>query len=235
MGLFDNITGVQLGRAAGGLFGGALDLYGRNQNRKQMERMITAQSPNAFRLQELGGQALTQAGSMDPRAFAQRQFNEQQGLRAGADAASFAALERNLVSRGLTGLASDDPGAAGAFGVAGGQRANPYVAAYFAAQNAQRSKDAADAQAAGQTQLDRLLTRGTDLSKAGQVSRAAGIENVQAAGIPRKRNFGSIALGIGRDILKDSGLFGTIGNTLKELLTPGTSRRVENPSGSIFS
>jgi hypothetical protein len=206
--------------AVPGLVDMGVGLYGMTAGRREAaDRLREAQGPLYDEAMAASRGALSRAGSMDPKAAAQERFNAAQGLLSGQDAASEAALWRNLQAKGMLGLSSYDPGASGV-STAGGP-INPIAAAHYAARNQRNAQMSYDALNEGEGQIDRMLQRSGRLQdQAGnrqrtgleaartQPSRAAANMNLLkgASGILRESGMLPGVVSTGKDWL--SGLFG---------------------------
>ena len=197
----------QFGQQYGpGLLSGALELGGgllRDQRAASSNEALLrrAQGPYFDQQQQLAGQALTQAGNLDPRAMAAERFAAQQQLMAPGEEAQRQDLMRQLQRQGLLGLSSHAavPGVV----TTPGQPVNPYVASLLAAQQTQRARSAFDSLREGEQQVNQLINRSGALQGQALGTRAAGQTALQQAQISgRKPNITDTLLRGGLNILK---------------------------------
>lgn len=216
---------------------GMLDLgLGIYQNRQAAneaeQRLRDARGPVYDQAMAGASGMLSAAGGFDPKAHAAERFNAQQALLAPKNEADYNQLMRSLHAKGLLGVSSFEPAVYGDGAVAptGGAAMNPHVAAFYAARNAQRSKDAYGALGEGEKYLDNILNR------SGMLTRQAG--NVQSTGLEgqntqrsRAKELGEMMRG-GLGILRESGALkdipGMFGKGLEFL--GGAARNFWNPA-----
>ena len=170
----------------------------RQAGREQRGMLRDVRGPLYDQQTDLARQALTQAGSMDPRAMAAERFAAQQQLLAPGEEAQRQALMRQLQSQGLLGLSSHAavPGVV----TTPGQAVNPYLASLLAAQQTQRARSAFESLGEGEQQINRLIDRSSRLQAPGaQATQAA----LQAKLIAPKPSLTSLLLKTGSGILQD--------------------------------
>jgi hypothetical protein len=207
------------GGAAGGMFDTVLGLYGARQGAKGNEEMLRrAQGPLYQQSMGAAGQALTNAGNMDPKAAAQERFNAQQALLKGSDQASENELFRRLHSMGMLGAstfegAGTDPvsGTRQSWGADAGA-VNPQMAAFYAARNARNSRAAYDSLNEGEQQIDRQLGRSSRLASQANSLQNQGLTAQRTQVNPGAKKF-NVASGAAK-IAKDLGITGSIGGML---------------------
>ncbi len=208
-------------KAGPGLLDFGLNLYSKSAaEREAEERLKRARGPLYNQGQDAAqlalGQATTtmgQATNFDPDKYAAEHFAKQQALMKPVQDRNFADITRALYAKGQLGTGVYNPGVEGI--EASGMLMNPKLAAFFAAQNAQRSKDSLTSMEAGQSYLDRLLKRagaaGQNASTAAQI--AANAQSTGLAGervLPSKSTSNAQLIKGGLGVLKDTGILGDI-------------------------
>lgn len=208
-------------KAGPGLLDFGLNLYSQNSaQREAEERLKRARGPlydqgNAAAQAALNQAATTagQATDFDPDKYAAERFAKQQALMKPVQDKNFADITRELYAKGQLGTGVYNPGLEGF--TSSGMLMNPKLAAFYAAQEAQRSKDAAASMDAGQDYLDRLLKR-AGLANQNASSAAQIAANAQRTGIegeklvPSKSTSNAQLIKGGMGILKDTGILGGI-------------------------
>ena len=173
----DNYTdnGDFWSRVGPGLLDFGFGLYNRNAAQSEAEeRLKRARGPLYDQSMGAAQGMMTQAGTFDPQAHAAERFNAQQALMKPVQDKQLADLLRVLHAKGQLGMGTYNAGLEGGTTDAG-MLMNPKMAAFFAAQNAQRSKDAYGALDQGQAYLDKLLNRSSNLQKQAGATQASGI------------------------------------------------------------
>lgn len=190
-------------KAGPGLLDAGIGFWGKNAAQQEAsDKLGRAQGPAYQQAMDASTGMLTAAGNFDPKAFGQQRFEEQQALMAGVNDKEFNDLYRTLYAKGQLGIANYNPGIEGF--TPNGTAMNPQLAAFFAAKQAQRSKDAYGAMDQGQKYLDTMLNRSGMLQR-----QAAGL---QSSGLEAQRTQPSRAAGnmeVMRgltNVLKDSGV-----------------------------
>lgn len=187
--------------AVPGMFDLGTGIYNRNAAIKEAQGRLNASGMQQF--DQASRQALAAAGNMDPQAFAQQRFNQAQGMLAGKDAADEAAMWRQLQSKGLLGLASHDPGAAGDFGVNTNKGPiNPIAAAMYAARDARNADMSYKSLNEGQAQIDRQIDRAGTLGQQAANRQAM----AQANRVPSRSTATKNTLSAASKFMKDTGL-----------------------------
>jgi hypothetical protein len=202
--------------AVPGLVDMGVGLYGMTAGRREAAgRLREAQGPLYDQAMGASGVALSRAGSMDPKAAAAERFNAAQGLLSGTDAASEAALWRNLQAKGMLGLSSYDPGASGV-STAGGP-INPIAAAHYAARNQRNAQMSYDALNEGEGQIDRMLSRSGRLQNQAANRQSTGLEAARTQPSRAAANMNLLKGATG--ILKETGMLPGIVSTGKDWLS----------------
>lgn len=197
-------------KAAPGMLDMAGGLYTRNlANNEAASRLAAARGP-LYNQQVAGASGmLTQAGNFDPNAFAADRFKEQQALLNPLYSTQENALMASLRAKGQLGLSSYaaagvDPVTKTTQSWAPGTAVNPQLAAFYAARNAQQSKDAYGSMDQGQQYIDNLVKRSGLLSNAAANTQTSGIQgqNTQPS---RAAGVAELLKGAG-GVLKDTGV-----------------------------
>ena len=202
----------RMGKAAPGLFDLGVGLYGMSAgNKEAKQRLATAQGPLYQQAMGASGQALTAAGSMDPKAAAAERYNAAQGLLAGQDAASEQQMMRMLQAKGMLGAANYNPGVEG---IAPSNVAmNPQMAAFYAARNARNGRMAYDALNEGESQTDRMLARSGALQRQAAGTQEAGLRG-QGTIPSRSKQTVELLKGAGGLLMKNPDVLKDIGGML---------------------
>jgi hypothetical protein len=208
------------GGTAGGMFDTVLGIYGARQGAKGNAEMLRrAQGPLYQQSMDASGRALSNAGSMDPKAAAAERFAAQQALLAGGDQASENELFRRLDKMGMLGAstyegAGTDPvsGTKQSWG-AGAGPVNPQMAAFYAARNQRNSQAAYDALNQGEAQIDRQLGRSSNLAQQAGALQNQGLQAQRTQVNPGAKKF-NVVKGAA-SIAKDLGLGSSIGGMFK--------------------
>jgi hypothetical protein len=199
-------------KAAPGLLDLGLGAITRNQAQQEAaSKLGTAQGPLYQASTNAAKGMLDQLGTADPQAFAKQRFDAQQALVSPVYDKQFDDLYRNLYAKGQLGTANYNPGVAGI--TPNGTAMNPQLAAFFAAKNAQQSKDAYSSMGEGQKYIDSLVNR------AGMLQRTAG--STQNTGLEAQRTQPSRAAGNSEllrgvsGVLKNAGGLGALPGALR--------------------
>lgn len=187
-----------------GLFDVGVGAFTKNQAQHEAsDRLGAAQGPLYQQSMAAAQQQLGMLGNFDPQAFAKQRFDEQQALLDPVYDKQLDDLSRRMFVKGQQGVANYNPGVEGI--TPNGTAMNPQLAAFFAAKNAQRSKDAYGAMDQGQKYIDSLINR------SGMLQQQAG--RVQGAGLEAQRTQPSRAAANGEilrgvsGVLKDAGIY----------------------------
>jgi hypothetical protein len=165
----------RMGNAAPGLFDVGAGVYGMQGAQKEARQKIEgARGPLYDQALTGAGEALTRAGSMDPKAAAAERFAANQGLLAGKDAADETALMRALHAKGMLGAGVYNPGVEGI--TPGSAPMQPQLAAFYAARGGRDAKMAADSLDQGEAQIDRMLKRSGMLQDQAAAKQRSGLE-----------------------------------------------------------
>lgn len=202
----DNYTdnGDFWSRVGPGLLDFGFGLYNRNAAQSEAEeRLKRARGPLYDQSMGAAQGMMTQAGTFDPQAHAAERFNAQQALMKPVQDKQLADLLRVLHAKGQLGMGTYNAGLEGGTTDAG-MLMNPKMAAFFAAQNAQRSKDAYGALDQGQAYLDKLLKRSSELQYDARAAQRGGLEAEQVRPPKATANRELVKGGLG--MLKDTGL-----------------------------
>lgn len=195
-------------KAGPGLLDFGAGMYSRNAAMKEAEeRLKRAQGPLYGQQMNAAGGMLNQAAGFDPNAAATERFNAQQALIKPVQDKQFADVLRTLHAKGQLGMGTYEQGLEGG-STGAGMLANPKLAAFFAAQNAQRSKDAYSAMDQGQAYLDKLLNRAGMLQRGAGDTQRMGLEAMRTQ--PSRATANNQLLKGGLGILKDSGVMSDI-------------------------
>jgi hypothetical protein len=201
-------TGDFWSKAGPGMIDFGLGMYSRNSAMKEAEeRLKRARGPLYDQSMAAAGGMLNQAAGFDPQVAAEERFAKQQALLKPVQDKALADYMRTLHAKGQLGTATYEQGLEG--GTTGaGMLANPKLASFFAAQNAQRSKDAYAAMDKGQSYLDNILNRAGMLQRSAADTQRAGLEAMRTQPSRAASNHQLLKGGLG--ILKDSGVMGDI-------------------------
>lgn len=189
-------------RLVPGMIGAGTGLFANNMGQHEgAARLARAQGPLYNQDVAAASNQLAQAGNFDPQAFAADRFQKQQALLNPVYQKQTDDYMRALYAKGMLGISTYNPGVEGI--TPNGTAMNPHMAALFAAQNAQRAKDAAASMDAGQTYLNNLVNRSGALQRQAYGTQQAGI---QGQGMIPSRTAGTQQFlgGLGR-VLGDSG------------------------------
>ena len=215
-------------KAGPGLLDFGVGMYSRNSAMKEAEeRLRRARGPLYDQQMAAAGGMLNQAAGFDPQAAASDRFAKQQALMKPVQDKALEDYMRSLYAKGQLGAATYEQGLEG--GTTGaGMLANPQLASFFAAQNAQRSKDAYAALDQGQSYLDKLLSRSgmiqgnaASLQRSGleamrtQPSRATATHQLLKGGLGLLKD-----TGVMNDLFKPGGMIGQGMDWLKNIFTP---------------
>lgn len=199
-------------KAGPGLLDLGVGMYSRNAAmREAEERLKRSRGPLYDANMGAAQGMLAQAGTFDPQAHAAERFAAQQALIKPVQDKAHTDLLRTLRAKGMLGAATHNPGLEGGTTDAG-VAVNPHVAAFYAAQNAQRSKDAYSALDSGQAYLDKILNRSGMLQRSAGDAQRMGLEAMRTQ--PSRATATHQLLKGGLGVLKDSGV-------LKDVFKPG--------------
>ncbi len=174
MATYDDFWNRYLPQVGPGLLDFGVGLYNKRQGQNEAaSRLSAAQGPLYGQYMGAAGTTLGQAGGFDPQAFAADRFNAQQQLLNPVYDKQLGDLMSTLRARGQLGISTYNPGVPGI--TPNGTPMNPQLAAFFAAQNAQRSKDAYNSLGAGQDYLDNLVKRAGMLQGGANATQNTGI------------------------------------------------------------
>ncbi len=200
------------GNIGTGLLQTGAGFYADEEARKRGEqRYAQAQGPLYNKMIEQAGKSLDLAGSMDPKAHAQERYDAWTGLQQPGWEEEDLALDRKLYARGQGGIRTHAP-VAGVRAPEGGM--NPQYAALYAAREKAKEQAAYDSLNQGESYLNNLLNRGTNLQNSATVN--TGRVQEQRKNIPSKTSWGEqIATGIMKNPQMISGLFKELPGMLK--------------------
>lgn len=196
-----------------GLLNLGLGLYNKNQAQNEAESRLRAAQGPVYKAATDGATGLLSAAGANPDALAADRFAQQQALVKPVQDRQLADLQAMLRARGQLGIGVYNPGIEGFS--PNGMLVNPQLAAYYAAQAGQRSKDAYNSLDAGQTYASNLVNRAKSLQDLASNAQQTGI---QAQNTQPSRATGTAELlkgGLG--VLKDAGVF----NNLPGMLSSG--------------
>ena len=202
-------------RAGPGLLDLGVGLYNKRAGQKEAaQRLATAQGPLYQQAMGGAGATLAEAGMLNPDALAASRFTAQEAMLKPVQDKQLADLQRMLYSRGMLGAANYNPGVEGI--IPSGQAMNPQMAAFFAAQNADRRARAQAALGQGQEYANTLVNR------AGALQRVAG--GTQQTGLTAQGTQPSRATATGellRGITRNPNIFRDIWNVGSGLFRGG--------------
>lgn len=204
-----------------GLLSVGAGLWGNRQARKEGEGALNAAQGPAYQQAMAASQnALSRAGSMDPKAMAQERFNAATGMLAGKDASDEQAMLRMLQKQGVLDVANYNPGVKG---IDQSEVAmNPHMAAFYAGRGARDKQLAWDSLREGEALTDNLLTRSARAQQQAQSGRS-GDYNIRNRAVPSKAaSTNSMLAGLlqNRGVMKDlGGLLGSGASWLKNQLS----------------
>jgi len=162
------------GKLGPGLLNLGAGLYTSSLANKDAASKLTAAQGPVYNAATSGTAAtLGDAGNFDPNAFAAQRFAQQQALVAPVQQKQVSDLTRQLYARGMLGAGVYNPGVEGY--TPNGSVVNPQLAALYAAQAAQQSKDAYGALDQGQNYLNTLVSRANSLNSIAGNAQATGI------------------------------------------------------------
>jgi hypothetical protein len=150
------------GRAGPGMIDMGVGLYNRNRAQKEAaQRLATAQGPLYQQAMGGAGATLAEAGSFNPDELAAGRFGAQEAMLKPVQDKQLDDLMRMLHAKGMLGTSNYNPGVEGI--VPNGQAMNPRMAAFFAAQNADRAKRSQASLLEGQGYANNLVSRASNL------------------------------------------------------------------------
>lgn len=162
------------GRAGPGLLYLGIGLYNKRAGQKEAQRWLSAaQGPLYQSAMGAAGGMLGQAADFNPDALAAERFAAGEEMLAGPQAKSLADLQRSLYAKGLLGVGNYNPGIEGV--PSEGMLSNPHVAAFYAAQNADRTRRMNQSFDQGQTQANNLVNRASNLQQIAGGAQGTGI------------------------------------------------------------
>lgn len=202
-------------KAGPGLLDFGTGLYSKNAAEKEAAaRLAAARGPLYNQQMNAASGMLTQAGSMDPTAFAADRFKANQDLVRPVQDQQLDSLMRRLRATGQLGIATYNPGVEGI--TPNGTAMNPQLAAFYAAQNAATAKASNASLQQGQDYLDNLVKRSGMLSGAAEGTQRSGLEGQRTQ--PSSAAGNAELLKSGLKVLGDTGLLkgagGMIGSGL---------------------
>lgn len=209
-----------IGNAVPGMLQTGVNFFGQKQAAQGAEdELRKAQGPLYAQTQQMAGNALNMAGSMDPKAAAAERYQAQQNIVAPNEEAQRLKILRELQAKGQTGVASHAPvaGAGGVPGVAGqpGAPINPQLAAFYAAQQAGRNTAAYNSLNEGENQINRMLDRSGMLQKQAQGQQSTG--QLARRSMPKAPSIGSTLLQGASGLLSNPGMMSAIAGGAKDL------------------
>lgn len=225
-----------VGKWGPGLLQGGIGLFNQsNANKEAENRLKQAQGPLYNQTMGAAGNSLNLATSMDPKAMAADRFSAQQGLVQQSNEADIQKLQRELVAKGQSGIASHGA-VAGTDPSATGQPMNPQLAALYAAQAGAKNKAAYNSLNEGEQYLNNLVNRSGMLQNQAAAQYNNGAR--QVATLPSKSSQTSSMLNTGLGFLKDSGLlssaFSGLGSGLSSLFSGSDwSRMFDSPVSNM--
>ena len=162
------------GRAGPGLLDLGAGLYNKNRAQKEAaQRLATAQGPLYGQAMGGAGATLDEAGTFNPDALAASRFAAQESMLKPVQDKQQADLMRILRAKGMLGVSNYNPGVEGV--VPDGTAMNPHMAAFFAAQNADRAKRSQASLIEGQNYANNLVTRANTLQGVAGNTQQTGI------------------------------------------------------------
>lgn len=211
-------------QAVPGMLNFGFGMYNRNAAQSEAEEKLRrARGPLYDQSMNAATGVMNQAGAFDPQAHAAERFGAQQALLKPVQDRQLADFMSMLRAKGQLGMGTYNAGLEGGATDAG-MLMNPQMAAFFAAQNAQRSKDAYGALGEGQSYLDNLLKRSTGLQTQAGATQRAGLEGQRT--LPAKatanRELYKGGAGMLQNILKPGGMAGVkdVGGWIQSLFQP---------------
>ncbi len=211
-------TGDFLKKAGPGMLDFGLGMYSKNAAQKEAaQRLAQAQGPIYQQATNAASGMLTSAGGFDPNAFAADRFKQQQALLDPVYAKQTSDLMSTLRGRGQLGIATYNPGVEGI--TPNGTAMNPQLAALFAAQNAQRSKDAYGSLDQGQQYLDKTLDRAGMLQRTAANAQDTGLQAARTQPSRAAANAELLKGGVG--VLKDAGVLKDIFSKAPGMISSG--------------
>ena len=205
-------------KAGPGLLDFGLGLYSRNAAQKEAaQRLAQARGPVYDQATAGASGMLSAAGNFDPQSFAADRFKAQQALVAPVQQKQQEDLIRSLRAKGQLGISTYNPGVEGI--TPNGTPMNPQLAAFFAAQNAQRSKDAYGSLGEGQQYLNGILDRAGMLQRTAANAQSTGLEGVRTQPSRATSNAELIRGGLG--VLKDSGILKDVVGRVPGMISGG--------------
>jgi hypothetical protein len=198
------------GRAGPGLLDLGTGLYNKNAARKEAAgRLGTAQGPLYQQAMGGAGATLAEAGNFNPDALAASRFGAGEALLKPVQDKQMDDLMRMLQAKGMLGISNYNPGVEGI--TPSGTPMNPQMAAFFAAQNADRAKRAQAALGQGQDYATGLVNRAGDLQRIAGGTQATGItaQNTQPS---RATSRGEMLKGLGGMLAKNPGVIKDVWN-----------------------
>lgn len=199
-------------KAGPGLLDFGLGAITRNQGQQEAaDKLGTAQGPLYQDATNAARGMFTQLGSADPQAFAKQRFDAQQALVAPVQDKQFDDLYRKLYAKGQLGIADYNPGVEGI--TPNGTAMNPQLAAFFAAKNAQRSKDAYGAMDQGQKYIGDLVSRAGMLQRTAAGAQGTGLE-AQRTQPSRAASNSELLRGVS-GVLKNAGGFAALPGAIR--------------------
>ena len=191
-------------KAGPGLLDFGAGLYTKNAAQHEAaDKLGAAQGPLYQQSANMSKGMLDAVGGFDPQAFATDRFNAKRSLMAPVEEKEFNDLYRKLYAKGQLGVANYNPGIEGI--TPDGTAMNPQLAAFFAAKNAQRAKDANASLGEGQAYIDSLLNRSGMLQKQASSVQSSGLE-AQKTQPSRAAQTGELLRGV-TGVLKDAGVY----------------------------
>lgn len=220
-------------KAGPGLLDFGLGLYNKRQAQNEAaQRLQAARGPLYDRTTQAASGMLSQAGDFDPQKFATDRFNAGEALVAPVQEKQLNDLMSTLRARGQLGISTYNPGVAGI--TPNGTSMNPQLAAFFAAQGADRSRRAYDSLDQGQNYLDNLVKR------TGMLNTQA--TNLQSTGIQAQNTQPSRAAATGEilkgaaGVLKNAGAVKDIFSALPGMISGGANwlKNIFSPSDTLL-
>jgi len=162
------------GRAGPGLLDLGVGLYNKNAAQKAAaQRLATAQGPLYGQAMGGAGATLAEAGGFNPDALAADRFATQESMLKPVQDKQMADLQRMLYAKGMLGTANYNPGVEGI--TPSGTPMNPQIAAFLAAQNADRAKRSQSSLLEGQQYANNLVNRAGALQKVAAGTQGTGL------------------------------------------------------------
>jgi len=162
------------GKAGPGLLDLGAGLYNKNRAQKEAaQRLAAAQGPLYGQAMGGAGATLAEAGGFNPDALAANRFSTQESMLKPVQDKQLADLQRILYSKGMLGTSNYNPGVEGI--TPDGTPMNPQMAAFFAAQNADRAKRSQASLQEGQGYANNLVNRAGGLQQLAGGAQGTGI------------------------------------------------------------